>query len=213
MRRMQVTVFGASGKVGRLVVGALLADGHTVVAFVHSASPFGAHDKLRIIKGDIHTGHGVDEALKGSAAVVSALGSWGTKKKDIVSSGMERIIPAMQANHVKRIISLTGSDARASGDTLSLIHRLSHTFIRYSPERKILGDGERHIRLLEASGLDWTVLRSPLMDERGDPHEFRLGTARPKPWQTVNRHAVAKAMTGLTGNADFSQKAPFITRV
>ena len=30
---MRVTVFGAAGKIGRLVVGRLLTDGHQVVAF------------------------------------------------------------------------------------------------------------------------------------------------------------------------------------
>jgi uncharacterized protein YbjT (DUF2867 family) len=33
---MHVTVFGATGKIGRLVVGQLIADGHQVVAFARN---------------------------------------------------------------------------------------------------------------------------------------------------------------------------------
>ena len=186
--------------------------GHDVTAFAHHDPKFAKDSRLRIVRGDIHDPKDVAKAVKGADAVISALGSWGTRTKDIVSAGMANIIPAMEAAGAGRVVSLTGADARAEGDRLGLIHRLTHAAIQITPPRKILADGERHIRLLERSGLDWTVIRSPIMNERGDPGSFRLGTGRPAPWATVNRHSVALAMLDLASNDSYSRQAPFITR-
>ncbi|HEX5744259.1 MAG TPA: NAD(P)H-binding protein [Candidatus Saccharimonadales bacterium] len=100
----------------------------------------------------------------------------------------------------------------AEGDSLGLIHRLTHTAIRLGPGRKILADSERHISLLEQSGLDWTVVRSPIMAKRGDAMRFRLTYDRPMPWATINRHSVAAAMLRLVEDRKYSGRAPFIVR-
>ncbi len=209
---MRIAIFGASGKVGRLVVKGALDAGHDVTAFAHHDPKFAKDSRLRIVRGDIHDSKDVAAAVKGADVVISALGSWGTKTKDIVGSGIANIIPAMEAAGAERIISLTGADARADGDKLGLLHRLTHAAIQVTPPRKILADGERHIRLLEQSGLDWTVIRSPVMNEKGDPKGFRFSTDRPAPWATVNRRSVALAILELIDDDSRSRQAPFITR-
>ncbi len=132
----QITVFGASGKVGRLVVAELLGRGHNVVAFVHSQKLTekdfvrdSVHDakatkNIRIVQGDIYNAVQVAAALSGSQAVISVLGSWGTKRKDILCSAMRAIIPAMEQQHIQRIVSLTGHDARTEGDNIDQFHIL-----------------------------------------------------------------------------------------
>jgi putative NADH-flavin reductase len=209
---VKIVVFGANGRIGHLVVEGAIDAGHDVTAFVHHKSKLSGNTKLKIVQGDIHRRQDVARAVKGSGAVISALGSWGTKSKDIVSSGMANIIPAMQSGGVERIISLTGADARAQGDKPGIVNRLSHTLIKLGPPRKILADGEEHIRLLERSGLDWTVVRSPIMNERGDAMRFKLTGERPMPWATVNRRSVAAGMLRLIEDRKYSRQAPFISR-
>ena len=63
---MQVTVYGASGRVGRLVVAALLASDYTVVAFVHSRNPFTAQPNLQIFTGSVDDTAAVTAAAAGS---------------------------------------------------------------------------------------------------------------------------------------------------
>lgn len=122
---MKLVVFGANGRVGSLVVIELLRCGHNVLAFTHGRSTFPPHPKLEIFSGDIYDANSVDRAVRSTDAVVSALGSWGTPKKDILTVGMQHIIPAMQKHGVTRLISLTGTDSNAPGDTRSIIHSLT----------------------------------------------------------------------------------------
>ena len=207
----QVTVFGASGRVGRRVVAELVNRGYMVVAFVHGESHFIETPQLRVLQGDIYTSDTVERALAGSTVVISALGSWGTPKKDILTVGMTHIIPAMQKHGISRIVSLTGADARAPGDSLGFIHKLTHSLLMHVM-RKILVDGEGHIELLKESGLDWTVIRSPIMIKRRPRHDrYILGTKRPLPWQAIPYQLVALALVDAAQGPTWIQDAPYIS--
>ncbi len=205
---MQVTVFGASGKVGQLVVKQLLADGHRVVAFVHGHAPFEESDHLKIRRGDIHNAPDVKAAIVGSEIVISTLGSWGTTTKDILGSAMGTIIPAMKTQDITRIVSLTGSGAFAPQDRPSPIDKLSHTAFGLIAG-SVLRDGEKHLRLLDASDLDWTVIRSPAMRSFG-PASYHLNTKTPFALATVHRQAVVHAIVDQLTATDFLRQAPHI---
>lgn len=207
---MKLLVFGANGRVGSLAVEKALAKGHYVIAFVHGESRFKDHPNLEIFKGDIYDRSSVEAAVVKAEIVVSALGSWGTPKKNVLTVAMQHSIPAMENRGIKRIVSLTGHDARAKGDTLYPLHKLTHTMLKLVAP-KILIDGEAHIRLLENSSLSWTVLRSPIMNEQGR-QKYCLGSNRPEAWHTINRHAVARAMVDQISATNFIRSAPYLTR-
>lgn len=208
---MQLTVFGSNGKVGKLVVAEALKRKHTVVAFVHKTHTLEPNPKLHIVQGSIFNIKSVTEAIQGSEAVISALGSWGTPQKNVLTKGMQNIIHVMKDLSTDRIISITGADARTSSDTLSLIHRISYRLFKLVAN-KILIDGEQHIKLLEESDLKWTVVRSPMMINRGKVKNFALDLTRPLPWQTINRESVAYSMVDLLHNKNYLKQAPFIIR-
>ncbi|MEO5950285.1 MAG: NAD(P)H-binding protein [Candidatus Saccharimonadales bacterium] len=208
--RQQVTVFGANGKVGSLIVEELLGRDYKVVAFVHNQSALKQSDQLSIVQGDIYQAIDVEKALDGSEMVISALGSWGTPKKDILATGMSFIIPGMKKRNITKIISLTGADARAKGDKLSLLHRISHIGISIIGH-KVLFDGEKHIRLLEESKLDWTVVRSPIMSSSAPVTDmYNLGDRRPAPWKTISRQLVVLSMVDLLENHTWTRRSPFL---
>lgn len=206
---MRIIVFGAGGKVGRLIVGELLNRGHQVTAFVHSKSPFNADTNLQIVKGDIYLPKQVAEAMIGQEMVISALGSWHTPGKDVLTVGMTSIIPAMKTVGIRRIVSLTGHYAFAPGDATSNFDRLTHAAMELVAP-KVLHDGENHIRVLQGSGLDWTVLRSPLMTKKPTA-DYALQAKRPLPWTTISRLAVVRAMADQSADNRFYGQAPFVT--
>ena len=207
---MKVVVFGASGKVGQKVVATLLERGHTVTAFVFGESAFSESDNLKVIQGNVKTYDDVMSAVTGNDAVISALGSWGTKSKDILSAGMRNIVPAMEASGVSYIVSLTGADARAPDDHPNPAQKMLHSFLGIVA-RKILEDGERHIQTLASSALDWTIVRSPVMNEHGSV-EYNLTASLPYPWATIHRSAVANAMVDVLESESWIREAPIISR-
>jgi putative NADH-flavin reductase len=206
----QITVFGASGQIGRRVVGLLLERGYRVVAAVHGNSPLSEHEHLTVMTVDIYDAKSVEYALQGSDVVMSALGSWGTKRKDILTVGMQHIIPAMEKLQIRSIVSLTGADARAAGDKMEIIHRLTHIALGVVAP-KILRDGEQHIALLEQSQLDWTVVRSPIMSSADNVGYGVLSLHRPLPWQRISRQYVAEAMVRSVEDDEWVRQAPYIS--
>jgi putative NADH-flavin reductase len=208
---MKIIVFGAGGKVGTKLVTGALHDGYDVTAFVHRTNPFsGASAHLSVITGDITDAKQVQEAVQGGDIVLSALGSWHTTSKNILTQGMESIIPAMQRANLSRLITLTGSGAFYSADTLSTFDRLNHRFFTLMAAQ-ILEDAEQHLRLLEASNLEWTSIRSPTMLP-GSSAKYRLSSKLNSPLSTINRSAVVRCMLDQIKATDQLHAAPVIYR-
>jgi putative NADH-flavin reductase len=193
---MNITVFGANGRIGSLVVKDLLAKGHNVTAYVFGNTTFGQSDTLRIVQGDVRIGQNVELAIEGCDAVISALGSWGTPTKDVLSTGMPHIVAAMKRTKVQNIVSLTGHAALFSGVKHRFIDRFARFLLKIVAP-KILKDGELHIKTLEKSGLRWTVLLSPVMSDHGSSH-YGLTDAVPLPFATISRAAVVSAIVDCT---------------
>jgi putative NADH-flavin reductase len=205
---MNITVFGGNGRVGSQIVVELLRRKHTVIAAIHGQSSFDEHPQLTVVQLDIYDDSSVAEALGSADAIVSALGSWGTKRKDVLTEAMKRIIPVAEALDIGRVVSLTGADARAPGDRLSLLHHMTHALFSVTAG-KVLRDGEEHIRLLTESSLNWVVVRSPVMkpDTSGT---YLLNRERCKPWESITRAAVVQSLCDLVESTEHSASAPYI---
>lgn len=106
---MHVTVFGASGAIGRLVVEQLLDAGHQVTAYVRTPAKLPlAHGNLTVATGQLSDTTAVRKAVAGTDAVISALGP--SLKRSVkgaaVTDGTNTIVEAMQAEGVTRFIGL-----------------------------------------------------------------------------------------------------------
>ncbi|MFF0015722.1 NAD(P)-dependent oxidoreductase [Streptomyces sp. NPDC005374] len=106
---MRVTVFGASGAIGRLVVQQLLDDDHEVTALVRTPAKLAlTHAHLTVVTGQLSDRTAVEQAVSGADAVISALGpslkrsTTGTQ----VTDGTRTIVQAMEAQKITRIIAL-----------------------------------------------------------------------------------------------------------
>jgi len=205
---MQITVFGASGKVGRQVVRQALERGWQVTAFVHHNNPFVPHPRLTIVTGELDDTAAISRAIAGSDSVISTLGSWHTNNKTILTVGMRHILPAMKEQGLRRIITLTGAGALWSGDRPSAMDKRMHRLLGLAAPQ-ILRDGERHLRLLAASDLEWTCIRSPIMTRRASTH-YRLTNTLAPVWALIPRAAVTQCLLDQADNTTWGQQAPVI---
>jgi putative NADH-flavin reductase len=202
---MNILLFGASGHVGTLVLDEALRRGHAVTAFVHT-SPLEPRDRLSIVRGDIYDPTDINAAISGHDAIISTLGSWGTKRKDVVSTAMRHIIPSASAHGIRRLVTVTGNIACAPEEDHAAGMRVSHGLMGLFAHR-ILKDADDHLARLYASDLDWTVVRSPVMTS-SDGTSYVLN--RKVFALSVSRHAVAHALVDLAENREWLQAAPFI---
>ncbi|GAB3008757.1 NAD(P)H-binding protein [Streptomyces pseudoechinosporeus] len=106
---MRVTVFGATGGIGRLVVQQLLDAGHQVTALVRTPAKLAlTHSHLTVVTGQLSDRDAVEQAVSGADAVISTLGpslkrsTTGTQ----VTDGTRTIVQAMEAQQVTRFIGL-----------------------------------------------------------------------------------------------------------
>lgn len=209
---MRITVFGANGRVGSRVVAEAARRGHVVRAFVFSTSEnIESRENIEIVQGDACSTDDVEWAVANTNVVINCLGSWGTKTKDIQTRAMQVIIPAMDRHEVRRIVSLTGAEAWAKRDVLTVREKASH-FLFGLAAGKILKDGEDHLAQLEQSDLDWTVVRSPKMTNKGQGASYTFAKKRPSLTATVRRDSVAKALVDLAESDQQLKSAPFLTQ-
>ena len=182
------------------------------MAFVHTHDLFVPSNQLTVQKGDVYNAGDVERALRGSDAVVSCLGSWGTPQKNVLSAAMKAIIPAMRTQKIRRIVTLTGSGAIAPDIESGAGHVFMMRLLAPFPAGKVFRDGEEHMRLLATSELSWTTLRSPVMTNLGGTG-YRLSLKAGLPTATIKRQAVVNAMLDQLESDEFVGQAPIIHRV
>lgn len=154
---MNVIVFGATGTVGRLAVEDLLKAGHPVTAFARSPKKLNLSDpKLRLVAGDAMKLAEVTDAVAGHEAVVVTLGAGMSRKSKIRSQGTMNVIKAMQTHGVRRLIAQSTLGARDSWPTLNFWWKRVMFGALLAP---VFRDHELQEQLVEASGLDWTIVR------------------------------------------------------
>lgn len=109
---MTVTIFGATGMVGRHLITHALAKGWSVKAFGRQIENFLdkdlQNDRFKVIKGYVFDTGDVAKALKGADAVLSALGGQVDGTDHTRSLGMKNIAAQMVKRGPRRIAALGG---------------------------------------------------------------------------------------------------------
>src|SRR3954449_1749705 len=156
---MNLTVFGATGGVGREVVSQALDRGDHVTAYVRNPAKLAiTHPALTVVAGELTDHEAVQRAVQGADAVISALGPSLDRKATGMPlvDGTRTIVDAMQADGVRRYIGMA---------TPSLHDPREHPH-RPRPDRPLHGPRVPQARLPRAardvpapqdSPLSWTI--------------------------------------------------------
>ncbi len=171
---MKIAVFGASGRTGRPLVEAALAQGHDVTAFVRTPAKLGiTHEKLRVVQGTVQDAGRVAEAVQGQDAVFSALGPE-KPDYDTMTVGLGNIISAMRKHGARRLIVQTGAGVSVEGDRPGFMNHFIR-FLLKTISPKVLADSEAGVAKVTASPLDWTVVRVPRLMDGPATGKLRVG--------------------------------------
>jgi len=159
---MRLTVFGANGPTGRLIVQQALTLGHTVRAVTRHPDTFPALGLgLEVMEADVFDSAAVDRAVDGSHAVISSLGvPYSRYSTRVYSEGTGHVVTAMQRRDIRRLLCVSSTttyldhDPQAGWMTRAGVWVVSKTIGRTTYE-----DMRRMETLVRGSGLDWTIAR------------------------------------------------------
>jgi putative NADH-flavin reductase len=212
---MKIIIFGATGRTGLPLVTQALDAGHDVTAFVRNPNKIQiGHAKLRIVRGDLDDATGVEAAIAGQDAVLSALGPIPAGRKDIMRVAFTNIIAAMQNTDVTRLISLTGAGVAQPGDEPKLINRFISLMLNLISKDTII-DSSEHARLVRASNLDWTMVRVPMLTDvpANGPTKatVRVGMVGINDGMRIARSDVAAFMLRVLDDGSHVREAPVIS--
>lgn len=159
---MHIVVFGANGPTGRLLTQRALSAGHEVTAVTRHPLLFPlADERLRVVPGDVLDPATTAQAIEGSDAVLSCLGTSFTRKPvQVYSRGAAHITDAMRLHGVRRLVCVSSSavDPHVQPDAGWLFQHVVQPLIG-TFGRTVYEDMRRMEALLRESSLDWTVIR------------------------------------------------------
>ena len=202
---MNILVIGAAGKTGEAIVKQALGRGHTVTAFVHEAKGFEAGG-ARVVEGDVLDATVLESAIAGQDAVLDALGGhtpW--KETTLETNAARNVIHAMKTHGVKRLIVVS---AIGVGSTADLVPGWYEHLIMPTLLRGAMKDKEHMEPIVEASGLEWTLVRpGHLVDgeAKGKIHFFEPGSGEIA--HKITRSDVAAFMLDLLENGLYKEQA------
>ena len=106
---MKLTIFAATGGIGRHLVGQAIAAGHDVTAVARN--PVSLPAEVRAVRADLATAQpaALATTVGGADAVLSALGPRSKAEYGIAATGTRAIAGAMQAAGVRRVVVVSAA--------------------------------------------------------------------------------------------------------
>lgn len=164
---MRITVFGATGGIGREVVSQALTGGRHVTAVVRDPARLSvpASGNLTVVTADVTDPAAIAPALDGADAAVSALGPRRGDSRTICADGARAILGAMARTGLRRLVAVSASGLfREAGEppvTRYLVKPLLQAVLR-----DVKADVHHMEDLITGSAADWTLMRPTMLTNR-----------------------------------------------
>jgi len=174
---MNIVVFGAAGRMGRVLVAGATGRGHEAAAFA----------------GDALDPAAVSAAIQGRDAVLYAVEPPAGRRGDgVPGNGILPVVRAMTTHGVRRLVCLSGGVARPGRDP-------EESWFRARVIRPLFSDDSDELRHMEVtvrqSGLAWTLVRAARLVDEPAKHSWRAGPGYSLPHSTkIARDDVAEFM-------------------
>ena len=209
---MKITVFGASGSIGRLLVMRALDKDYSVDVYVRNPEKIIISNRnLKFIKGELNETEKIQKAISGADAVISTLGPPLVRKYEgtPILDGHKNIIKAMQSEKVTRFITLATPSVKFAEDKISaatLIPGIAARLLFPGAYREITALG----REVASSDLEWTIVR--IIAPKNTPATGRVivsfGETRIS-WP-ISRMDIAEFMLNMVKDKKYIRSMPII---
>ena len=211
---MRLTVFGATGGVGRELATQALDARHHVTAYVRNPGKLDlTHPNLTVIAGHLTDREAVQRAVRGANAVISALGPSLDRKATGMPllDGTRTILDAMAAEGLERYIGIATPSLRDLRDTPSLLGIIVPIM-----GRTLLPRASRELlamsQVITDSPLDWTIARFTRPTNGTRTGAIRAGyLGKDHIRASITRADIATFLLAQTTDTRFHRAAPAIS--
>jgi nucleoside-diphosphate-sugar epimerase len=209
--KLQLAIFGGTGRTGIHLVGEALKAGHRVRMLARNPAKVSLdHPALTIMQGDITSPAAVRETLQGVEAVLSMLGPAENKPTFKVSQGTGHVLSAMRELGIQRIIISAGAGVGDPGDRPGLSDWLINMLLK-TVSRYVYEDMVRTVTLVRDSDRAWTIVRVPMLIDGPASGTVRAGYVGKEMGIRVCREDLAAFMLAQLEDDSFVRKAPVIS--
>ncbi|MFF4314046.1 NAD(P)-dependent oxidoreductase [Streptomyces sp. 900105755] len=198
---MNLTVFGATGGIGREIVRQALASGHRVTAVVRDPARLTVTGTgLEVVRADLTDPEVIRPAVTGRNAVLSGLGPRGRGDAGVAARLTRTVLAAMGAESVRRLVVVSAAPVGPEPDD-GLLDRTMRGLVA-----TVLKPVYDDLRAMEAelsrSGTDWTSVRPPRLQDKPLTGTYRTVVGGfPRKGRFIARADVAHAMLAMIEDA------------
>jgi putative NADH-flavin reductase len=160
---MRLTVLGATGGIGKLLIPLALERGHEVMAFARApekiasngSGHLSSHPGLRILGGDLFNAREMTEAIRGSDVVLSAFGPTTLRPTHLRRDFGRTLVQALRSAGVPRFIHVS------SAFCFTVQGGLVYSVMTNTLFKNVTQDHCDADEAMAQTDLDWTILRPP----------------------------------------------------
>jgi len=208
--RQKLAILGATGRTGRLLLAQAKERGHEINALARMPDELGAlRGTANVVEGSVFDTEAVERVIAGSRAVLCAIGQVRDSPADLLTRATLNIIEAMKKLSVKRLVILSNTAVEDPTDNLPLAQRMLRVALA-TTNGKLKHDSVGAAEVLAGSGLDWTLVRAPILTDGPKTGNYRVGPLAKGMPLRVSRADVAEFMLSCAVEGKFVRQKPVI---
>jgi putative NADH-flavin reductase len=210
---MKVTIFGATGLLGRECLSQCLEAGHEVRVLARTPSklPAELRDRITIIEGDGLDPGAVERALAGGTdAILFAVGIDRRSPEDLCTDVTRNILGSMRKLGIKRFVWCGGGSTVSDEDVVSFGSKFVGWFARTFMALRHRDKLHQTALLSESRDVEWVGIR-PLQMRKGPKRgKYRVGFHRYSGLSKITAADCAHAMIRMLTDETWLHRAPVI---
>lgn len=154
---MKIALFGATGRIGQIVLRRALEQNYEVTAYARREIAL-THENLTVIHGELSEEEKIRQAIRGVDAVICVLGEF--RQLDVIPPAHERILRIMQEEGVSRFINLmTPASITHEKDKFCFTTAFPKVMVRILDPKESLIGSQSVAQMVAKSPLKWTIVR------------------------------------------------------
>jgi uncharacterized protein YbjT (DUF2867 family) len=201
-KSVQVIVLGAAGQLGREVVQALAARGHSVCAAVRRPPDSPSDNSVLVRQVDAQDKAQVRAAITGFDVVVNVIGGGTLRRNDVESTATTVATAAAQDVGVQRYIAMSAA-------MVAVDWRFFRYVLRPLIFKHILEEHRRVEKIVSATALRWTIVRPPKLTN-GAARGYLASLEFVPTWFSAARGDVAAFIADEVENNAYVRRAVFV---